>query len=119
MGRTVITDEYNLVYMIFFYLSIGMLLPWNFFINVNGYWMFKFRTVNQTIVENSTGSYIHSHFDYNTARHYDYSTDTMITMNIHTYYVYSTYTMITVQTLWLQYRPYDYSTDTMITVHTL
>ncbi|XP_023334824.1 equilibrative nucleoside transporter 1 [Eurytemora carolleeae] len=54
MGRIDIKDEYNMVYMIFFYLSVGMLLPWNFFINVNGYWMFKFRTVNETIEGNNT-----------------------------------------------------------------
>ena len=30
-------------------MAIGTLIPWNFFINVNGYWMYKFRTVsNQT-----------------------------------------------------------------------
>ena len=50
-----VKDRYNLVYLTFFYLSIGMLLPWNFFINVNGYWMYKFRTVNQT-VGNDTGT---------------------------------------------------------------
>ena len=43
-----VKDRYNLVYLMFFYLSVGMLLPWNFFINVNGYWMYKFRTVNAT-----------------------------------------------------------------------
>jgi len=44
-----VIDHYNVVYIIFFYLSIGMLLPWNFFINVNGYWMYKFRSVNETV----------------------------------------------------------------------
>lgn len=58
MGRIDIKDEYNMVYMIFFYLSVGMLLPWNFFINVNGYWMFKFRTVNETIEGNNTGRFV-------------------------------------------------------------
>ena len=33
--------------VIFYYLAIGTLLPWNFFINSNGYWMYKFRTVSQ------------------------------------------------------------------------
>ena len=38
-----------LVLIIFYYMAIGTLIPWNFFINVNGYWMYKFRTVsNQT-----------------------------------------------------------------------
>ena len=48
-----IEDRLSLVYLMFFYLSVGMLLPWNFFINVNGYWMHKFRTVNAT--SNNTG----------------------------------------------------------------
>jgi len=39
-------DHYNLVTCLFYYMAIGTLLPWNFFINVNGYWMYKFRTVN-------------------------------------------------------------------------
>ena len=47
-----IEDKYNIVYYIFFYLSIGMLLPWNFFINVSGYWNYKLRTINAT--HNST-----------------------------------------------------------------
>ena len=38
-----------LVLLIFYNMAIGTLIPWNFFINVNGYWMYKFRTVtNQT-----------------------------------------------------------------------
>ena len=41
-----------LVLIIFYYMAIGTLIPWNFFINVNGYWMYKFRTVsNQTTEE--------------------------------------------------------------------
>lgn len=43
-------DPYNLVYILFYYISIGTLLPWNFFINVSGYWMFKFRTVENSTV---------------------------------------------------------------------
>ena len=42
-------DPYNLVLCLFYYMAIGTLLPWNFFINVNGYWMLKFRTVNSTM----------------------------------------------------------------------
>ena len=38
-------DPYNFVLGLMYYLAIGTLLPWNFFINVNGYWMYKFRTV--------------------------------------------------------------------------
>ena len=45
-----------LVLAIFYYMAIGTLIPWNFFINVNGYWMYKFRTVsNQTGVLSDVG----------------------------------------------------------------
>ena len=47
-------DPHNLVLVLFYYLAIGTLLPWNFFINVNGYWMHKFRTVNSTSMLNVT-----------------------------------------------------------------
>ena len=41
------------MFFIFYYMAIGTLIPWNFFINVNGYWMYKFRTVsNHTEEEN-------------------------------------------------------------------
>ena len=42
-----------LISAIFYWLAIGTLLPWNFFINVNGYWLYKFRTVgaNATMTE--------------------------------------------------------------------
>ena len=39
--------ENCVISVIFYYLAIGTLLPWNFFINSNGYWMYKFRTVSQ------------------------------------------------------------------------
>lgn len=42
-------DPYNLVFCLMYYMAIGTLLPWNFFINVNGYWMWKFRTLNSTV----------------------------------------------------------------------
>lgn len=38
-------DPYRLVYIIFYWLGVGTLLPWNFFISVPGYWMHKWRTV--------------------------------------------------------------------------
>ena len=31
-------DKFNLVYIIFGWLGVGTLLPWNFFITVNDYW---------------------------------------------------------------------------------
>ena len=45
MSGTTPKDPYNFVLGLMYYLAIGTLLPWNFFINVNGYWMYKFRTI--------------------------------------------------------------------------
>jgi equilibrative nucleoside transporter 1/2/3 len=42
-------DPHNLVLYLMYYMAIGTLLPWNFFINVNGYWMYKFRTTNTSL----------------------------------------------------------------------
>ena len=43
-------DEKNLVFIICCWLGIGMLLPWNFFYSVDGYWKFKFRNLqNDTL----------------------------------------------------------------------
>jgi len=39
-------DNYKLVYIIFYWLGIGTLLPWNMFITVGAYWFHKFRTVD-------------------------------------------------------------------------
>jgi hypothetical protein len=41
-------DRLNIVYVIFGWLGIGTLLPWNFFITVNSYWDYKYRSVNDT-----------------------------------------------------------------------
>jgi hypothetical protein len=38
-------DRRKLVYVVFYWLGIGTLLPWNFFITVNDYWNYKLRTV--------------------------------------------------------------------------
>uniref|UniRef100_A0A0K2TVN0 Uncharacterized protein n=2 Tax=Lepeophtheirus salmonis TaxID=72036 RepID=A0A0K2TVN0_LEPSM len=43
-------DKWKLVYIIFYWLGICTLLPWNFFISVPAYWFFKYRA----IVENTT-----------------------------------------------------------------
>ena len=43
-------DKYNLVYIICCWLGIGMLLPWNFFYNVDGYWKYKFRDLDHANV---------------------------------------------------------------------
>lgn len=34
-------DSYNLVYVLFFLMGIGSLLPWNFFITAKHYWIYK------------------------------------------------------------------------------
>ena len=44
-------DPYRLVYIIFYWLGVGTLLPWNFFISVSAYWWYKYRTVNETYDE--------------------------------------------------------------------
>jgi equilibrative nucleoside transporter 1/2/3 len=38
-------DRRKFVYVVFYWLGIGTLLPWNFFITVNDYWNYKLRTV--------------------------------------------------------------------------
>jgi len=38
-------DKFSMVYIIFYWLGIGTLLPWNMFITVVAYWNFKFRTI--------------------------------------------------------------------------
>ncbi|XP_019725938.1 equilibrative nucleoside transporter 3 [Hippocampus comes] len=34
-------DRYSLVYIIFFLMGIGSLLPWNFFVTAKSYWLYK------------------------------------------------------------------------------
>jgi len=57
-GREGPKDTYRMVYVIFFWLGIGTLLPWNMFITVNAYWDDKFRNVtessNGTIISEET-----------------------------------------------------------------
>jgi len=38
-------DKFKMVYIIFYWLGIGTLLPWNMFISVNAYWAYKYRNV--------------------------------------------------------------------------
>jgi len=47
-------DRFKLVYVVFVMLGIGTLLPWNFFITVNEYWMHKYRNV-PVVLEASDG----------------------------------------------------------------
>lgn len=46
-------DRYSLSYFIFYLLGLGSLLPWNFFITANDYWMYKLRDVNDTVPASS------------------------------------------------------------------
>jgi len=39
-------DNFKLVYVIFYWLGIGTLLPWNMFITVVAYWDYKLRTID-------------------------------------------------------------------------
>ncbi|GLV40017.1 Equilibrative nucleoside transporter 1 [Carabus blaptoides fortunei] len=43
-------DKYYTCYLIFYLLGIATLLPWNFFITADDYWMYKFRNIH----DNST-----------------------------------------------------------------
>nr|XP_002123034.1 equilibrative nucleoside transporter 1 isoform X1 [Ciona intestinalis] len=41
-------DRLNAVYFFFYMIGLGTLLPWNFFITANEYWMFKLQDKNST-----------------------------------------------------------------------
>ncbi|XP_001602781.1 equilibrative nucleoside transporter 1 [Nasonia vitripennis] len=41
-------DRYNLAYIVFYLLGINTLIPWNFFITADDYWMYKFREINES-----------------------------------------------------------------------
>jgi solute carrier family 29 (equilibrative nucleoside transporter), member 1/2/3 len=42
------SDKYNFTYIVFYLLGISTLLPWNFFITAEDYWLYKFRNVTST-----------------------------------------------------------------------
>ena len=48
-------DKFNLVYLIFGWLGIGTLLPWNFFITVTAYWDAKWQDPVQFGANSSSG----------------------------------------------------------------
>ena len=50
-------DKHKLVYVVFVLLGIGTLLPWNFFISLNGFWDYKFR--NTTALNPYLNNLIH------------------------------------------------------------
>lgn len=65
-------DPKNFVYIIFYWLGIGTLLPWNFFISVSEYWKYKFRTVNGTYdaaLDNSTAGMVLNDFQMSWSSH--------------------------------------------------
>ncbi len=47
------SDPKNFVFLIFYLLGVGTLLPWNFFISVSEYWKYKWRTVQDEQGEES------------------------------------------------------------------
>lgn len=55
--KTAPEDKKNFVYIMFYWLGIGTLLPWNFFISVSEYWKYKWRTLDdeEALATNSTG----------------------------------------------------------------
>ena len=44
-------DKHNLVFLICCWLGVGMFLPWNIFYNVDGYWKYKFRDLQNDTVQ--------------------------------------------------------------------
>ena len=47
------SDRYRLTWLMFCLLGVGCLLPWNFFISVSDYWMYKFRNVTDVTYESA------------------------------------------------------------------
>lgn len=47
-------DRYHLAFLIFYLLGIVTLLPWNFFITADDYWMYKFRDVNRNLSDSES-----------------------------------------------------------------
>ena len=50
-------DRFNAVYLVFYLLGMGTLLPWNFFVSAYSYWDYKFRDVNATAYHTSDEGY--------------------------------------------------------------
>jgi len=48
------SDHCNVLYFYFYFLGLATLLPWNFFITANDYWMYKLRNVTEDTIVNST-----------------------------------------------------------------
>ncbi|XP_072347526.1 equilibrative nucleoside transporter 3 isoform X2 [Scyliorhinus torazame] len=55
-------DRFNAVYMIFFFLGIGSLLPWNFFCTAKQYWLYKLSNgTDRSPQQNDLGNYFESY----------------------------------------------------------
>ncbi|CAG7706164.1 unnamed protein product [Allacma fusca] len=54
-------DRYWAVYLIFYFLGITTLVPWNFFTNADKYWMYKFRELSNETMD-SHGHLTKTHF---------------------------------------------------------
>ncbi|KAM4729702.1 equilibrative nucleoside transporter 3 [Anableps anableps] len=54
-------DSYNLVYLIFFLMGIGSLLPWNFFITAKQYWLYKLSNSTDQSERSSLSDYFESY----------------------------------------------------------
>ncbi|PWA25947.1 hypothetical protein CCH79_00001499 [Gambusia affinis] len=54
-------DSYNLVYLTFFLMGIGSLLPWNFFIMAKHYWLYKLSNSTDQNERSSLGDYFESY----------------------------------------------------------
>ncbi|XP_060710280.1 equilibrative nucleoside transporter 3 [Hemiscyllium ocellatum] len=58
-------DKFNTVYMIFFFLGIGSLLPWNFFCTAKQYWLYKLsNATDRSPQRNDLGNYFESYLSF-------------------------------------------------------
>ncbi|KAJ6645911.1 Equilibrative nucleoside transporter 1 [Pseudolycoriella hygida] len=53
-GPSVPHDKYSFNYIIFYLMGMTTLLPWNFFITAEGYWLYKFRNVTANATDDLT-----------------------------------------------------------------
>uniref|UniRef100_A0A671PJW7 Equilibrative nucleoside transporter 3-like n=1 Tax=Sinocyclocheilus anshuiensis TaxID=1608454 RepID=A0A671PJW7_9TELE len=56
-------DSYNLVYIIFFLMGIGSLLPWNVFITAKQYWLYKLSNGSSPAAQEEPHSDLSDYFE--------------------------------------------------------
>ncbi|XP_052469722.1 equilibrative nucleoside transporter 3 [Carassius gibelio] len=56
-------DSYNMVYIIFFLMGIGSLLPWNVFITAKQYWIYKFSNSSSPAAQEEPHSDLSDYFE--------------------------------------------------------